>query len=245
MNRKCLPEIFFILLLFSLSYTSYAQADTSFVQAAISDALLSHKNAIGLHAHLYNGKEYYLPGKPHVEGHPFLEDKVFKEGNIKYDGTWFEDVPMLYDLVQDELIIINPSSGHPQMLVRRRVESFKVHSRPFTYLQTDSTTSSGIQTGFYNLLYDGDIQLLMRHHKTLHERTSTNGMEGEYRNANRFFLLKNDVYYEVSNKSSMLRVLRDQKKPLNKFANANKLRFKKNREEALLKIAQHYDTLQD
>lgn len=245
MNRKSLPEFYFILLLCLLPFASQAQSDTSFVQVAVSDALLSYKNAIGLHAHLYNGQEYYVPVKPYLEGHQFLEDKIFKEGKIKYDGAWFEAVPMLHDVVQDELIIIHPGSGHPQMLVKKRLEGFEVHGRSFVYLKADSTNHSGMPSGFYNLLYDGDVKLLMRHQKTIHERTSSNGMEGEYKDASRFFLLKNAAYNEVSNKRSVLRVLQDQKKQLNRFASANKLRFKKNREEALLKTVQQYDKLQD
>ncbi|MBD1398780.1 hypothetical protein H9Q13_16520 [Pontibacter sp. JH31] len=245
MNRNSLPKIYFILLLCLFPFASQAQADTSFVQAAVAEALLSHKKAIGLHAHLYNGQEYYAPGKPYLEGHQFLIDRIFQEGNVKYDGAWFEAVPMLHDIVQDELIIMHTGSGHPHILDKKRVEAFEVHGRSFVYLQTDSANHSGMPAGFYNVLYDGEVKLLMRHKKTLHERTSTNGMEGEYKDASRFFLLRNATYYKVSNKQSVLLVLKDQKKQLNKFAAANNLRFKKNREDALMRIVQQYDKLQD
>lgn len=239
------PAYLTLVLLFNLlPFTIFAQTDSSFVDNAVSEALEQYRTAIGVHAHLYNGPEYHVPVKSHVKGHQFYQDKIYQNGNVKYDGAWFEDVPMLYDLMQDELVIVNHGSGQAQRLVKSRVEAFKLYDHNFIRLQADSTTGLSIQPGFYDLLYSGELQVLMKREKTLFERASTEGMEGEYRDASKFYLVKDGVYHPVSNKRSVMRVLQDQKKPLNKFASANKLRFNKERENAIVKTAEHYDSLQ-
>ncbi|WP_133242808.1 hypothetical protein [Pontibacter virosus] len=242
--RKSPAYLVIIFLIPFLPFAAIAQADSSFVDNAVSNALQQYRTAVGVHAHLYNGPEYHVPVKPHVEGHQFYQDKIYQNGTVKYDGAWFEDVPMLYDLVQDELVIVNHGSGQPQRLVKNRVDAFKLHGHTFVRLQADSTTGSSIQPGFYDLLYSGSVQVLMKREKTLFERASTEGMEGEFRDASNFYLVKDEIYHPVSNKRSVMRVLQDQKKPLNKFASTNKLRFGKEREYAIVKTAEHYDSLQ-
>ncbi|PKV76432.1 hypothetical protein [Pontibacter ramchanderi] len=241
--RKSFAYLKLVFLFNLLPFTIFAQTDTSFVGSAVDDALKQYKTAIGVHAHLYNGTEYFVPVKSYVKGHQFYQDKVYQNGTVKYDGAWFKEVPMLYDLMQDELIIVNHGSGQPQRLVKNRIESFKLHGHTFVRIEPDSTTGLSIQSGFYDLLYSGETQVLMKREKTLFERASTEGMEGEYRDASKFYLVKDGIYHPVSNKRSVMRVLRDQKKPLNKFAKANRLRFKKEREYAIRKTAEHYDTL--
>lgn len=242
--RKSPVHLTLVLLLNLLPFTIFAQTDTSFVSYAVTDALKQYRTAVGVHAHLYNGPEYYVPVKSYVKGHQFYQDKIYQNGTVKYDGAWFEDVPMLYDLMQDELVIVNHGSGQPQRLVKSRVDAFKLYGHTFIRLQADTTTGLSIQPGFYDLLYSGEVQVLMKREKTLFERASTEGMEGEYRDASKFYLVKDGIYHPVSNKRSVMRVLQDQKKPLNKFASANKLRFRKERESAIVKIARHYDSLQ-
>ncbi|SIT86420.1 hypothetical protein [Pontibacter indicus] len=242
--RKRPAYLTLVLFLNLLPFTILAQTDTSFVSNAVSDALRQYRTAVGVHAHLYNGPEYFVPVKTYVKGHQFYQDKIYQNGAVKYDGTWFEDVPMLYDLVLDELVIVNHGSGQAQRLVKSRVDAFNLHGHNFVRLQADSTTSVSIQPGFYDMLHSGSVQVLMKREKILFERASTEGMEGEYRDIDKFFLVKDGVYHQVSSKRSVMRVLQDQKKPLNKFASANKLRFRKNRENAIVRIAEHYDSLQ-
>lgn len=242
--RKSPAYLILYLILNLLPITVFAQNDTSFVRSAVTDALKQYRTAVGLHTHLYNGAEYYVPIKSYVEGHQFYLDKIYQNGAVKYDGAWFEDVPMLYELVQDELLIINNGSGQPQRLVKNRVETFRIQGHTFVRLQPDSTTDLSLKPGFYDLMHDGEIKFFVKREKTLFERASTNGMEGEYRDNSKYYLVKDNVFHQVSNKRSVMRVLQDQRKPLNKFASAHRLRFKKEREFAILKTVKHYETLQ-
>jgi hypothetical protein len=244
MQKNLLPVYSILFFLFS-PVLVHAQADTSFVRLAVEETMQSYRSAVGLQAHLYNGAEYVVPVKHYVEGHQFFKDKTYQKGQVVYDGSMFVDVPMLYDIMHDELVTVHTGTGLTQKLVKQKVTSFSVHDHKFIHIEADSTTSSSMPSGFYDMLYEGEIRALARREKTLQEKATTGGMEGKFTALDRYFIWKEGTYHQVRSKGSVLRVLKDQKKQLNRFANANKLQFGKGREDAILKLVQHYDTLQN
>jgi hypothetical protein len=244
MQKNLLP--FYSILFFLFSHTPVqAQPDTSFVRLAVEETMQSYRSAVGLQAHLYNGAEYFVPVKHYVEGHQFFKDKAFQKGRVLYDGSMFVDVPMLYDIMNDELVTVHTGSGLTQKLVKQKVASFSLHNHNFIYIEVDSMTSLSMASGFYDLLYEGEIRALVRREKTLQEKATIGGMEGNFTAIDKYFIWKDGIYHPVRSKGSVLRVLKDQRKQLNRFTNANKLRFGKGREDAILKLVQHYDTLQN
>ena len=64
-----------------------------------------------------------------------------------------------------------------------------------------------------------------------------------YKEKNSFFILKGERYHLVNNKSSVLKVFEDQKSALKKFISKNHLKYKNNKESALIQIAREYDEL--
>lgn len=227
-----------------IPFVSSAQTDSSFVSKAVQVASAHYQKAIGVQTHLYSGPEYYVPSKSYVQGHPFFTDKSYQNGQLTYDEARFEEIPMLYDLVLDQLLIINQGSGHAQFLVKDRVASFVLNGHTFVRLQPDSGNLADLQPGFYDLRYNGQAaDLIIKRGKYLYERTSSDGLEGEYRVANKYYILKADEFHPVSSKASVLRVLQDQKKPLRKFASTQNLKFSNNREDAILQLLRYYDKL--
>ncbi|MBB6612546.1 hypothetical protein H7F15_15985 [Pontibacter sp. Tf4] len=220
------------------------QADTGFLQQSVSGAIKSYQQTIGMQALLYNGSEYRVQVRPHIEGNQYYDAKTFVEGNVAYDGALYSSVPLLYDVELDEVITIHPVSGLSQKLVKEKVSGFEIGKHTFIRIAVDSAAKASLKPGFYSLLYDGETKALHRREKVLQERVTNNGYEGEYKTTDRFYLLKDGVYYPVKSKGSVLNVLRDQKKELNKFIRENSIRFKYQRESALAKIAAHYDSLE-
>lgn len=243
LSRTC--SLLILAVLAFTPFLSSAQADTSFVSKAVLGAVSQYQEAIGVQAHVYSGPEYYVPGKPYAQGHPFFEDKSYQNGQLSYDGAKLAGIPLLYDLVMDQLVTINQGSGQAQLLEKVRVKGFVLHGHTFVHLQPDSGSATPIVAGFYDLRYNGDAaDLIIKRGKYLYERTTSDGLEGEYRLANKYYIVKDGVYHPVSNKASVMRVLQDQKKPLRKFANTQNLQFKKEREEAILQTLRHYNSLQ-
>ncbi|GAB3197485.1 hypothetical protein ABID22_003409 [Pontibacter aydingkolensis] len=211
----------------------------------MANAVQTYRSTIGAHALLYNGTEYYVPAKSYAEGHQFFQEKTFQNGSVLYDGAWFEEIPILYDILIDELVTLHPGSSYSQKLVKQKVNSFKLRGHTFVRFDADSAAGTQMQPGFYDMLYNGSIKVFARREKNYQERLSADGREGKYTIEDKFYLWKDGTYQQVGSKSSVLKVLNDEKKNLSKFARANKLKFRSRREEAILKIAQQYDALKN
>ena len=77
-------------------------------------------------------------------------------------------------------------------------------------------------------------------------QTSTGGLDGPesyFDPAIDYYIRKNNTYYSVSSQGSMLTILKDKKKELQQYIRANQIKFRKDPEEAMVKIASYYDHL--
>ena len=220
-----------------------AEADTAFLQTSINNALAAYEEAIGVQTHLYNGTEYIDYKKAHFEGDQFLVSKAAARGSVYYDGTWYAQVPMLYDLVTDELVVPHNSSGLMLKLITSKIDTFQLHGHTFVRLQADSANPEMPQSGFYDLLHSGNTQFLVKRIKNMQDRATPAGMEGEFRVTDKLYIRKDGEYHQVSSKRSVYKVFKDKKKQLQKYASAQGLKFRKQKEAAILAVARYYDSL--
>ncbi|WP_139237239.1 hypothetical protein [Pontibacter akesuensis] len=225
------------------AFAQGAAADTAFLQSSKAQAVAAYKKALGAQTQLYNGTEYVDYKLPYFEGHQFFASNAAENGHVFYDGTWYTDVPILYDLVRDEVIIPYSTTGLKMKLIGSKIDTFQVHDHLYVRLQPDSAGATALQPGFYDLLYSGDTQFLMKRIKQMEDRATQDGMEGEFRNVDKYFIKKDGVYHQVGSKRAVYRVLEDRKKELKKFASSQQLKFRKEKEAAILAIVTYYDSL--
>jgi hypothetical protein len=220
-----------------------ADADTAFLQRAINDAETAYKEKAGMQTHLYNGTEYVDYRQFYLKGHQFFESNQFAKGDIYYDGAWHKQVPILYDVVLDEVIIPHNSSGSKIKLIYSKVDTVNIWDHTFVQYKSTGAEQELLPPGLYDLLHQGSVKFLVKRSKNIQERTSINGMEGEFRVGDKLYLGKDSAYYQVSSKRSVYKVLHDKEKLLRKYASAQKLKFRKNKEEAILALVQYYSSL--
>lgn len=227
----------------SAAFAQSAAADTAFLQHSKAHAVAAYKNALGAQTQLYNGTEYVDYRLPYFEGHQFFTSNVAENGHVFYDGAWYTDVPMLYDVVRDELLIPYSTTGLKMKLIGSKVDTFQLHDHLYVRLKPDSAIAAALQPGFYDLLYSGDTQFLTKRIKQMEDRATQDGMEGEFRNVDKYFIRKDGVYHQVGSKRSVYSVLGDRKKELKKFASSQQLKFRKEKEAAILALVTYYDSL--
>ena len=213
-------------------------ADTAFVQNAMSNAVKGYKEAVGMQTHLYNGTEYVNHFKPYLAGNQFFETNAFSAGSIYYDGAWYTNVPMLYDVINDEVVTMHNSSGKKLKLINAKVDTFRLRGHTFVHFGNGQAL---LQPGFYDVLYSGGIEFLVRRSKNIQERATQRGMEGEFEVDDKLYLCKDSACYPVSSKRSVYAVLKDRKQQLRKFASRQHLRFRKKREASILALVKYYD----
>ncbi|GAB4032209.1 hypothetical protein [Spirosoma gilvum] len=217
------------------------KSDSSFIQRAKNQAIAVYERAIYRQEHVYEGNEY-IPHDHRIKIHPFYPIDTLQRGTIAYNGTAYNDIPMLYDIVRDELSIQPPEGGYRIRLHTNKVSAFSMGSYRFVKIVGDSALA--VRTGFYQLLHDGPVKVLVQRVKTIHEDISSGAYKADYIPQDRFFILKDGVYHSVKTKGSVLSVFSDKSKELKKFIRANQLKFKDfQREEAISRVTQQYEEL--
>jgi hypothetical protein len=194
---------------------------------------------LGADSRLYNGYEYIRNGTP-AKGFPFFDSDSLLPGSLSYDGILYQDIPMEYDLVQDELVIPDYTGKTLISLISGKIDHFSIRTHHFRYLEAEKTASALPKTGFYEVLYaSGPATLLARREKKLFFPSNRDDL-ARYDQENFYFLQLGDRFYRVDGKDDLLEALKDKKDALKKYIRDNKIRFSKQLEKALIQTTGYY-----
>lgn len=207
------------------------------------------QNAIDLYnqfsadnAPVYNGRQYiYLTYK--MEGDPYFITGEFKKGSINYSGRKYDSVPLMYDIARNQLVILAPDKISSVVLENDFIDSFTLHDHHFIKLLQDYKQNLN-NSGFYDLLYNGNIQLLAKRVKNIDEQIKGDALVRIIYPKDRFYVHKDSLYYLVSNKKDVLRLFKDKSHEIKKYMRKHHLKFRrKNFEEPVVKVTEFYDQL--
>ena len=124
--------------------------------AITQDHCINFYKAIGQESRLYNGHEY-LPYDPHIKENALFpyDAKTWEPGEVNYDGIVYKNVPMMYDVYKDVVIVLLYNKFSMFTLLSNRVHDFAFANHHFVRIDADSVNSrqSGIIPGFYDQLY--------------------------------------------------------------------------------------------
>ena len=241
--------IFFFLIVIPLSKV-LAQSDSGYqisstTSEAMANAVNLYETAIGKNSGIYIGSYYYDKNYWAIGGDPFFVNNYWNEGTIIYEGQQYDSISIRYDIYRDLLLIKHiDKNGHvvPIQLHKSKVEEFIIMGHHFIYTKED--TLSGIKTGFLDLLYIGEkAKVLAKRRKEISRTQIANDIVRGYFVNDRFYIKKDQNYYEVKGKKSLLEVLSDEKNEIKAFLKENRALYKKNRERQLVESVQYYNSI--
>lgn len=236
-------RLILITLIFITSLTGFSQPvrqDTAFVALADAKEIQLYDDFIGGQSRLYNGTEYhdYLTKD---EEHPYFGINDWSEGSIIYDDDLYKNVELFYDISRDQVITEHKLTGGKIEMIAKKISKFTINNHPFVRLDQDK--EKVIKEGFYEVLYDGKVNVFARREKQMQDKTENYTVVHLFILKNRVYIEKNGVYHFVKSKKSVLAVFDDKRQELKSFLKTNKLRYKDNRELAISSIAGEYDKL--
>jgi hypothetical protein len=98
---KLLFNAFVLFIFFSVDGYSQSVASLTDLQKQETSSLLANGQSF-----LYNGYNFYDYAPNYFEkGDAFFLNKNWISGNVNYGGTIYNQVPLKYDLIKDELIV--------------------------------------------------------------------------------------------------------------------------------------------
>jgi hypothetical protein len=235
---------FFLLCLLGIGTGLQAQ-DSSITQPvnppAVENAVAVYYSSVDHQSRLYNGIEH-IGYSPRIKGHAYFQEVEMQKSTIVYDGLVYTDVPMWYDMMKEQVIIQHFNKFTRIGLVSQKVTAFTLLNHHFIRLDIDSTLGLPISTGFYDQLYKGPSTVLVRRVKTIYEVVKDE-VEREFTQQNYYFIQKDSTYYSVKNYKGLLSIYKGRSKEIKQYLRKNKIRYRKDKENAIVKVAAYYDSL--
>ena len=110
-------------------------------QLTIKNTVSRYYKSLGEQSGIYHGPAYI--GYPYQlsNGHQFFESPNLTQGTIFYNGMLYQDIPMWYDLVKDEVVVQNIDSLSMISLHNERIDYFSLLGHYFIKISQDSSSS--------------------------------------------------------------------------------------------------------
>jgi hypothetical protein len=224
--------------------TSYAQNSSpdSLLYSSAANKIIDYFNeAIADQSEIYNGAEYQSP-LPAYKGSVYFQDKNYcTPGIISYNGTRYKNIPVLYDVFNDIMVAAARNNSSNYILRSEKVSDVYLSDHHFIYISAQNT--GNLTPGFYDQLYSGKTQVLIKRIKTIKNNITSQGVEVVYKDYSDIYIKKGNTSYQVNSKGSVLDIFKDKKKELNQFLGNNKIRYNDNKEASVVKLAYYYDQI--
>ncbi len=190
---------------------------------------------------LYNGKIwsniYYM-----VEGDQFFYSRMFLPGSLTIKGEKFTNIPLKYDILNDEILTPADTGGILQ-LNKEMVDSFSIIFQDRTYrfvrMQEDSTRESN---RYFNVLYEGKTALYLRYSKKI-DKTPVEGHNDRFYELIRIYFVKGNTIFPIGGKSDLLKVLNKDKALIKNFIRKNKPDISEKVPESFIPVIKFYDSI--
>lgn len=198
-------------------------------------AAIFYQSYVGADAPIYNGIAYQ-PNYRGLQGSPYFQTDNLTDGSLIYENLTYNHIPLLYNLVYDQLVISDPSG---QLLIppADKLQQFTFAGHHFIRITLIN------KPGYYEVLGSGYTTLLAKHIKKIEEKIEYNELHHYISTHDEYYIYKQDQYHPVASGNSLLTLLADKKKELDQFRRSRRIRFKKNPESAMLQIIDYYNQL--
>ncbi len=188
---------------------------------------------------LYYGFEY--EGLPRTLNHPYLKNDDYTKARLVYKHIMYPEALLRLDLYRDELVVRSPGFRNIT-LFPENVAFAELHGKHIIYRPKDEWPGCP-PNGYYFLLYEGDCKIFEKRIALLIEKTSPGLLERYFEFSTRYYLLKDNVYYQIRNKTGLLKALTPYKKELKRFISSRKLNFRNDAEQFLILTVNEYERI--
>lgn len=237
---------FFIIFNLSIVNQPLAQnavTDTGFYLSAIHHIVELYVDSVKENLNLYNGTEFKGASRGN-KGHQFFEYSEPQKGNVFYDGIFYPDMMLSYDLISDEIIFFNSIKNVHIKLNTQKISWFTIQNHMFVYIGEEANSANFPGSGFYELLYEGAVSALVKRKKQLDESSKADEASKFIQWIN-YYVRKDNKFYTIDSKRSLLAVCMDHKNEVAKFMQREKLNFKKDPANTIIKVIAYYTQLKN
>lgn len=237
MGSKAFAFTFILLILVTIKVIAQApQPDSVSYSKQAAEAVSYFNTAAGSQAEFVNGLQYTLAPPANKGSHYFQDKNYCVPSLIRFNNTWYKNVPVLYDVFNDQMISF--SGNDLFVLQTEKISDVYLLGHHFIRFV------NGLPQGFYDLLYEGKTQVLAKRTKMSDDeiiQSQTVKFILDDRTA--LFVKKDNKYYPVTGRGALTNVFKDKKKEINQYLRDHDLDYKRDKEATVTAVAAYYDQI--
>lgn len=175
--------------------------------------------------------------------HPYYLNRTWQTGTVSYRGEVFADVPMLYDIFEDILLVRQEGRlkflNQPMEIIKNQVEYFIISGSRFEYFET---SVDYFDKSYFEIMYRSEnVEVLSKRLKKI-EIVSNNA--SSYENRHRFYIQLNDDYTQIFRNASVVRLYKEYRPQIKRYIRANKINIAKpGNSYQLVKLVKYCDQI--
>lgn len=176
-----------------------------------------------------------------TSNHPYFKEQDFTTGRLSYDGIIYPGVHLRWDLYKDQLIVLSPNN-YNIVLQSVNVNFFEIYGYHVFQLLPDGLAGCP-SAGYYILLYSADNYFLLEKLTNSLQEENIKKYRYNFNLSSKFYLQKEDAYYKIQNRRTLLNCLETHRNELKHFMRSHHLRYKKDAEKTVLETIREHEKL--
>lgn len=222
-----------ILIYFNISANGQIHTiDSTVTSPEFENAVAFYKKEVGNASPLYSGRQY-LGYDYRINGHQYFAIDEPIQGSLLYNGVFYDDVLMRYELVQDDLMVTYPGNEFKIIIKKADIDWFHIDGHLFKKFET------GQLSGFYDIIYNSKQQVLVKRTKILEEEIRDQTLNRQFVQKNQYYIKNGEEVYPVSSKRSLLNYFENDKREIRKMLKKGKVKYRKDPENTILRTMEY------
>ncbi|GEM_PF-2767288 len=221
------------LLLLLASHFLFAQSPSQ--PAGLNNLARLYDQHLGANAMIYTGARFTDDfANRQTTGNYYYHTNDWATGTVSFLGRVYDSVTLRYNLLTNQLILLNNYTGESLVAQKEKVDFFEIHNTRFVFLTNP-------EPGYYAQLSNGTIKPYARYTCFQIEKNLNGSLLLEMKMRKRYFLQKDGIFYPVKSRSSALNVFGSKKNELKRKLKQEGIHYNSQKEKALALLSQYYD----
>ena len=217
---------------------SQSAVDSALYNSSISAAIAVYHHETYEQASIFKGPQYLRYPFPIKEGHPYFLSDNPVTGSLTYEDIVYDSVPLLYDEISDQLVTTDFHHANLLQLYKQNVARFNIAAHEFIRLEADSIAGHMVGAGFYEVLFVGKSAVYKKEIKTINKKAENiEGLTRIIESETHYYIFRKQKYDEVGSLKSLLAVFSEHRKELSRYLGVNKRRFRRHKENVIIRAA--------
>jgi hypothetical protein len=190
---------------------------------------------------LYNGR-VWRNLYSNIAGGEYLYSNDWITGEVIINDIVFKNLPIRYDIYNDQ-VITSLNQGIFVQLNKELVNGFVIpFENRINIFENFGYGQGNYQYGYCQVLYKGNVSLLVKHSKFIKILAVQNRYDEFYENQI-IYVLKDDKFFRISRKKDLIGMFSDKKSQVMNFIRTNKIRMRKKNPDSFIPVVKYYDNL--